>query len=85
MKADWGYTCLQVKANTWKEKELVNLKMKINGYESGVSTFRMEILTLRAVRFWNNLTITTAREIKTRLHRNGLCDPVIVLAEQQTG
>ena len=82
MKTDWGYTCLQVKANTWKEKELFNLKMKINGYKSGVSTFRMEILTLRGLRFWNNLTITIAREKKTCFHKKGLCDPAIALARQ---
>lgn len=46
--------------------------MKINGYKSGVSSFKMEIITLRAVRFWNNLTITTAWEKKTRLHKKGL-------------
>lgn len=63
---------MQVKAHTWKEKELFNLKMKINGYKSGVSSFKMEIITLRAVRFWNNLTITTAWEKKTRLHKKGL-------------
>ena len=73
---------MQVKANTWKEKELFNLKMKINGYKSGVSTFRMEIVTLRAVRFWNNLTITIAREKKTCFNKRGLCDPVIALARQ---
>lgn len=63
---------MQVRANTWKEKELFNLKTKINGYKSGVRTFRMEIITLRAVRFWNNLTITTAQEKKTRLHKKGI-------------
>lgn len=41
IKTDWGYTCLQVKANTWKEKELCNLEMKIYGYKSDVSTFRI--------------------------------------------
>lgn len=60
MKTDWGYTCLQVRTNTWRRKELFNLKLKMNGYKSAVSTFRMETVTLRAVRFWNNLTITTA-------------------------
>lgn len=71
---------MQVRADTWKEKELFNRKMKINGYKSHVSTFRMEIITLRAVRFWNNITITTAGQKKACLHKKGLCDPGIVLA-----
>lgn len=50
-KTAWRCTCLQVKAYTQKEKEPCNLKMRLNGYKSGVSTFRMEIITLRALRF----------------------------------
>lgn len=75
-----GIHWLAGQGSTWKEKELFNQKMKINGYKSHVSAFRMEIITLRADRFWNNLTITTAGKKKTCLHKKGLCGPVMVLA-----
>lgn len=51
---------------------MFNLKMKINGYKSGVSTFRMEIIILRAVRFWNNLKITTPQEKKDPPPQKGI-------------